>query len=515
MVDHYAVLGVPRSASPEAIRRAYHRAARRLHPDMNPNGNSAEAFLRLQAAYELLSDPQKRQEYDALLTREGRDRLQLSLCYSQNYLRPLSETQVLYVLLQASVPPGQAAPASPPLNTCLVLDRSTSMQGRRLDILKRTAIEIVRQVRKEDNLSIVAFSDRAEILLSPGTRMDQTEMERQIRMLQPGGATEILRGLEAGLAAVSRNLGKTSVNHIILITDGHTYGDEQACLELADRAAENGIGISSLGIGHEWNDVFLEKLAGVTGGSTAYLPEIDDLGNFLRQKLSSLGCLYCERANLEAALAPGVELRYAFRLSPEASPLEPGFPVQVGGVSWGTPLSVILEFHIPPFSQQALSGSWSGDGTFTLLDGALSYLPIGQEGPDLNIPLRIERPVNPAAGVEEPPPILMQALSRLTLYRMQERARQELNAGEIEKATRRLQRLATHLFSRGERELARTVLEEAAHVEKSRALSSEGQKRLKYGTRALLPAAGTLTDDKNLTAAGQHGRSGSGPGWAP
>jgi len=505
MVDHYAVLGVPRDASPEAIRRAYHRAARRLHPDMNPNGSSAEAFLRLQAAYDLLSDPQLRREYDAALAREGKDELCLNLCYSQACLRPLDEPQILYVLLQVSVPPGIESPPLPPLNTCLVLDRSTSMQGRRLDTLKGSAIEIVRQVRKGDSLSIVAFSDRAETLVSSRANTDPAGMERQIRMLRAGGATEILRGLEAGYAEVSRNLSKGSVNHIILITDGHTYGDEQACLELAERAAAKGIGISSLGIGHEWNDVFLEKLASLTGGSTAYLPEIDDVGNFLRQKLNSLGRLYSERVTLEAALAPGVELRYAFRLSPEGSSLEPQIPLQAGGVSWGEPLSILLEFLLPPIPQQALSGSWSGDRTFTLLEGGLNYLPIGQEGPERTLPLRLERPVNPTATLEAPPPVLMQALSRLTLYRMQEQARLELNAGEIEKATRRLQRLATHLFSRGEKELARTVLEEAAHVEKSRSLSSEGQKRLKYGTRALLPAAGALASEKGAGAAGPGG----------
>jgi Ca-activated chloride channel family protein len=92
---------------------------------------------------------------------------------------------------------------------------------------------------------------------------------------------------------------------------------------------------------------------------------------------------------------------------------------------------------------------------------------------------------------EPPPPNLMQAMSRLTLYRMQERARDDLTGGNVRDATRRLQNLATHLLAQGQRDLARSVLGEVAHIQQNQAFSEEGDKRIKYRTRALLLPPGT------------------------
>ncbi|MBU3701860.1 MAG: molecular chaperone DnaJ [Acidimicrobiia bacterium] len=65
MADHYDVLGVPRDAGSDDIRRAYRRRARELHPDVNPGDAEAEArFKEVALAYEVLSDPQRRQHYD-------------------------------------------------------------------------------------------------------------------------------------------------------------------------------------------------------------------------------------------------------------------------------------------------------------------------------------------------------------------------------------------------------------------------------------------------------------------
>lgn len=64
MADHYEVLGVARDASDEQIKKAYRKLARELHPDVNDSEEGHERFKLVTHAYEVLSDPQQRQNYD-------------------------------------------------------------------------------------------------------------------------------------------------------------------------------------------------------------------------------------------------------------------------------------------------------------------------------------------------------------------------------------------------------------------------------------------------------------------
>src|SRR4051812_28256043 len=65
--DYYASLGVPRTATPDEIKKAYRKLARTHHPDLNPGDKEAEEkFKEVQEAYDVLSDPEKRKRYDRL-----------------------------------------------------------------------------------------------------------------------------------------------------------------------------------------------------------------------------------------------------------------------------------------------------------------------------------------------------------------------------------------------------------------------------------------------------------------
>ena len=480
----YVRLGVPRDASPEEIRSAYFEAARRLHPDTNPEPNAPEMFLQVQQAYDVLSSPDKRRQYDAMLPAQDLSSPSISIntLYSRSSLPQMAEPQLIYVLMELTSIPDPAVNAAPPLNLCLVLDKSTSMAGARMDMVKSNAIALLRQMRPQDLISIVVFSDRAEVLI-PATRIsDLSRIESKISMLQTGGGTEILHGLEEGVGQVRRNLSSSSVNHIILLTDGRTYGDEEACLQLAETSAQQGIGISGLGIGHEWNDAFLDTIASISGGSSMYVSAPKELHKFLEQKFNSLGKIYAEQVALDYETDDNVELRFAFRLQPESGPLTTKCPVRVGNIVQFQSLSILLEFMVKNLSNQT--------DEVILARGKIKMDIPTRSVPHTRFNFQLVRSVSPDSDPEPPPNEIVQALSRLTMYRMQDRARNEVAAGEIKQATKHLHYLATHLLSQGERELAHTVLVEAEHIHHSQQFSKEGDKRIKYGTRALLLPSG-------------------------
>ena len=482
--DYYSLLGVSRDASQEEIKRAYFEAAQKLHPDKNVAAGETELFLGVQQAYEVLSNPTRRKQYDATLPPEEKLTLPYThqLIYSRPNLVNLDEPQMLYFILELGAPTEARAAPAPPLNVCLVLDRSTSMQGEKMDIVKATAIQVLRNLRQQDILSVVTFSDRGEVIIPASYHQDKSRAEAKIQMIQPSGATEIYQGLEAGAKEVMRSLDARRINHIILLTDGHTYGDEQQCLALASRLAERGIGISGMGIGQEWNDIFLDVLATRTGGSSAYIARPQDIKRLLLEKFNALALTYAEDVTLDLKPVADVELTYAFRLQPEPSPIElTEKTLHLGSILQDeTTTQVIFEYMIHPKAVKSDS--------LTLLDGALKVSIASNVVPVPPLRMQLKRPVSNSPETDPPPPKIVQALSRLMLYRMQERARKDLEKGNVDSATRQLQVLASNLLTQGERSLAQTILLEVDHLQKQNSLTIEGSKKIKYGTRSLINA---------------------------
>jgi Ca-activated chloride channel family protein len=330
---------------------------------------------------------------------------------------------------------------------------------------------------------VVAFSDRAEVIIPPSRTTDLTRLEARISQIRTGGGTEIFKGLELGLAQLSVAKGLRMVRQLILLTDGHTYGDEQLSIGLAKSAAENGITINALGLGHEWNDTFLDRLTSLSGGNSSFVTTPKDLSNFLESKLRSLTTLYARHISFDFQSDPKVELRYAFRIHPDVGPMQVNSPITLGDLMYGKALTFLFEFIVPPMAP--------GTRRVSLAEGRLTMELPAKDSIEVRIPFKLNRSVIIGPEPELPPAQIIESMSHLSLYRLQESARVDMATGNVSQATRHLQYLATHLLAQGHRDLAREVLLEAENIQQGRQFSQDGEKRIKYGTRALLLPSGT------------------------
>lgn len=482
--DYYALLGLFRDATQAEIKRAYLDAARRLHPDKNEAPGETEIFLDVQRAYDILSNSKTRAEYDRTLSPEETEPglLVQKTLYSRESLVRLNETQLIYALLEWKPRQNEAEVISPPLNLCLVLDISTSMKGENINMVKAAAIHLLRSLRQQDIFSIVTFNDRSEVLIPASLHLDPRKMETRVRMLLPSGGTEIFQGLQAGVAEVQKNISAERVNHVVLLTDGQTYGDEEDAFQLAEKCEKQGIGISGLGVGKEWNDDFLDALAAKTGSSSRYIAQPQEIQEFLEDKFKQLSKIFAENITLNYQIANDVKLSYIFRLQPNTAHLTVEKSIPLGILLRDEPLRLLLEFRVKP---NAVTKE-----DLYLLTGSLKFdIPSISTGIKPSR-VKLHRQITDQASLEPPSPTLVQALANLNLYRMQEKAQEDAANGKFDEASRRLQHLATHLLSHNERSMAKTVLLEAENLRREQSFSEEGRKNMKYGTRALLLPSG-------------------------
>lgn len=476
--DYYLVLGVSPGASSVEIEKAA-RALVEKFPKNAREPSVNAAYRQLLEAYEVLSNEEKRRAYDRQRAQRAPELLQITTQLSRHTIAALDSEQLLYLMVTLRAP-DEPAQATLPLNLALVFDRSTSMRDERLAKLKAAAREIVHKLSPEDVLSIVSFSDRSEVIWSAANVEQRDRIVSHIYGVEASGGTEIYQGLKAGLRELSRSPLDRYINHLILLTDGHTYGDEDDCLALAQTASTKGFTISAFGIGSDWNDQFLDQIVAPSGGRAAYIEVPGQIVEFLREEINGLGAIYAHNVHLKLKLPAGTRSQYAFKLSPYSLPLDRKVnPIQLGTVERRAPLSILFELVI---SSQRVGAT---------LDIPLEFVADIPSAQVRERSFRYEESISVSDAEAETalPPAIVKAVQMLNLYRLGERAWEEFEAGNTELATKRMAALTTRLFEAGYPDLAKQAEYEKERLRQLGTLSLEGRKRLKYGTRSLLTTA--------------------------
>ena len=406
--------------------------------------------------------------------------IRLDCTPSRQRLPALSEEQVLYLLVELLPAHGEGGEIRLPLDICLVLDCSSSMRGDRLHQAKEAARYIVGQLTPEDYFCLITFNDRATVTVPRQPVQTPAAIRAHIEEVQASGGTEMGRGLEQALEQMFRVVAFSGVRRLILLTDGQTYGDEQRCVELARKAQEAGIGLTALGLGSEWNEDLLSTMAAHGNSRSEYIAGEEAIVPLFQEEMRLLQGIVAQEMALTLQPAAQVQVQHLFRVSPEIAPLplhetwEKGFEVPLGEWLGVQPQVFLAELVLPPLSP----------GQYRLLHLSFSYrLPRERvrrrEEYDLALPCLAEKVDD---GV---PDKVRRALEKVTAYRLQEQAWQEIRRGHLEQATRRLASVITRLVQMGEEELARKIEEETRRLQRTGQTSAAGKKEIRYSTRRL------------------------------
>lgn len=198
----------------------------------------------------------------------------------------------------------------PPAALTFVIDISGSMaEPGRLDLAQDSLGHMTDQLRDDDSVALVTFSDEAETVL-PMTRLDgnRDEIHDAIDSLEPTDSTNLGAGMETGYETAVEGLREGATNRVVLISDalantGDT--DADAILErIASERREHGITLFGVGVGSDYGDALMERLADKGDGHTAYVSNEQDAHELFSRQLPQNIDLTARDAKAQVAFDP-------------------------------------------------------------------------------------------------------------------------------------------------------------------------------------------------------------------
>ncbi|MEB3342201.1 VWA domain-containing protein [Okeania sp.] len=241
-----------------------------------------------------------------------------------------------------------------PLNLCLILDHSGSMEGKPLETVKQAATQLVEKLKEGDRLSVVAFDHRSKVIVRNQIINDTNSIKREINKLRASGGTAIDEGLKLGIEELGKGQ-KDAISQVFLLTDGENeHGDNDRCLKLAKLATDYNMTLNSLGFGDDWNQDILEKIADAGGGTLAYIQRPEQAIEEFSKLFSRIQSVELTNSYLQFSLMPKVrlaELKPIAQVAPDTIELpvqkeENGFLVRLGDLMKNVERVVLINIYI-------------------------------------------------------------------------------------------------------------------------------------------------------------------------
>ncbi|MDJ0796354.1 MAG: VWA domain-containing protein [Calothrix sp. MO_167.B12] len=372
-----------------------------------------------------------------------------------------------------------------PLNLCLVLDHSGSMNGKPLEIVKKAAIGLVDRLKGGDRLSIIAFDHRAKVLVPNQVLKNPEKVKRQINRLAADGGTAIDEGLRLGIEELAKGKQET-ISQIFLLTDGENeHGDNNRCLKFAELAANYNLTLNTLGFGDNWNQDVLEKIADAAGGVLSYIQQPDqavDAFNRLFNRAQSVGLT---NAYLLFQLMPNVrlaELKPIAQVSPDTIelPVQPEsdgrFSVRLGDLMKDAERVVLANLYV---------------GKLPVGKQAIANLQVKYDDPAENLTGLYSANVPVYAQVQEnyqpnPDSEVQQSILALAKYRQTQLAEAKLQQGDRAGAATMLQTAAKTALQMGDNSAATVLQTSATRLQMGEQLSESDRKKTRIVSKTVL-----------------------------
>lgn len=178
-----------------------------------------------------------------------------------------------------------------PVNIALVLDKSGSMSGPKMEQAKEAAIMALDRLSPGDVVSVVSYDNAVTVLVPATEVVDKDAIRARIRSLQANGGTALFAGVSEGAQELRRFLDANRVNRVILLSDGEANQGPSTPAELGDLGAsliQEGISVTTIGLGLSYNEDLMAQLARRSDGNHSFVEHVDDLASIFNQEFGDV-----------------------------------------------------------------------------------------------------------------------------------------------------------------------------------------------------------------------------------
>jgi Ca-activated chloride channel family protein len=245
----------------------------------------------------------------------------------------------------------------PDLNLSLVLDRSGSMEGEKMVRAREAAMFCVDQMLATDRLSVVTFDEHIDVLFPSEPVRNKQSMKDLISRVGARGSTALHEAWVRGGLTVSEQMLDTGINRVVLITDGLANVGITSTDEIVTQAMglfQRGVSTSTIGIGADFNEDLLMRMAQSGGGNAWHVVEPNDMQHIFQIELEGLIAQFAHTVSLSLIPADGVRVvdvlndfeltetgRYRLPNLQAGSPLEIVVQLAVGAQEVGTQMRLL------------------------------------------------------------------------------------------------------------------------------------------------------------------------------